>query len=141
VSDSDFFRVTHPFIKDLGVEFLDSGAGRSRVALQLTERHLNSWRVAHGGIIMTLLDVAMAIAGRSLDPNAGGGVTVEMKVSFLQPAAEGSRLIASGHAFHQSKTMAFCEGEIHDGDGCLVAKSLGTFKYIRRRPTDQPADA
>jgi acyl-CoA thioesterase len=141
VSNSDFFRVTHPFIKDLGVQFLDSGEGRSRVALQLTERHLNSWRVAHGGVIMTLLDVAMAVAGRSLDPNAGGGVTVEMKVSFLQPAPEGSRLIASGHAFHQSRTMAFCEGEIHDADGRLVAKSLGTFKYIRKRPTDQPADA
>src|SRR5580693_2177819 len=109
VSNSDFQRVPHPFIEDLGVEFLDSGAGRSRVALQLTARMLNSWSVAHGGIIMTLLDVAMAIAGRSLDPTAGGGVTVEMKVSFLQPAAEGSRLIATGHAFHQSKTMAFCE--------------------------------
>ena len=141
VSTSTSFRASHPFIKDLGVEFLESGAGRSRIALQLAERHLNSWSVAHGGVIMTLLDVAMAIAGRSLDPNAGGGVTVEMKVSFLQPAAAGSRLTASGHAFHQSSTMAFCEGEIHDGDGRLIAKSLGTFKYIRRRPTDQPADA
>jgi uncharacterized protein (TIGR00369 family) len=141
VATSNAPRDTHPFIRDLGVEFLDSGAGRSRIALQLTTRHLNSWSVAHGGVIMTLLDVAMAIAGRSLDPNAGGGVTVEMKVSFLQPALERSRLIASGHAFHQSKTMAFCEGEIHDGDGHLIAKALGTFKYIRKRPTDQPADA
>jgi acyl-CoA thioesterase len=140
VSNSDFPRVPHPFINDLGVEFLDSGAGRSRVALQLTQRHLNSWSVAHGGVIMTLLDVAMAIAGRSLDTHAGGGVTVEMKVSFLQPAIESSRLIATGHAFHQSKTMAFCEGEIHDAQGRLIAKSLGTFKYIRKRPTDQPAD-
>jgi acyl-CoA thioesterase len=47
--------------------------------LQLHARHLNSWNVAHGGVIMTLLDVAMAVAGRSLDPSAGGGVTVEMK--------------------------------------------------------------
>jgi acyl-CoA thioesterase len=141
VASTNAFRNPHPFIKDLGVEFLESGAGRSRVALQLTTRHLNGWNVAHGGIIMTLLDVAMAVAGRSLDPNAGGGVTVEMKVSFLQPAAAGSRLIASGHAFHQSKTMAFCEGEIRDENDSLIAKSLGTFKYIRKRPTDQPADA
>jgi acyl-CoA thioesterase len=140
VSSTDFSSVPHPFINDLGVEFLESGAGRSRIALQLSTRHLNSWKVAHGGVIMTLLDVAMAIAGRSLDPGAGGGVTVEMKVSFLQPAAEGSRLIATGHAFHQAKTMAFCEGEIRDTEARLIAKSLGTFKYIRRRPTDQPAD-
>ena len=38
---------------------------------------------------MTLLDVAMAVAGRSLDPSAGGGVTLEMKTNFLQPANAG----------------------------------------------------
>jgi len=45
---------------------------------------------------MTLLDVAMAVAGRSLDPAAGGGVTVEMKTTFVQPANAGTRLIADG---------------------------------------------
>jgi acyl-CoA thioesterase len=132
--------VPHPFIDDLGLEFLQSDAGHGSVALQLTTRHLNSWNAVHGGVIMTLLDVAMAVAGRSLDPDAGGGVTVEMKTSFLQPGLAGSRLIATGHAFHRSKTLAFCEGAVHDADGRLIARSMGTFKYIRRRPTDQPAD-
>jgi len=130
-----------PFNADLGIEILESGEGRSSVALQLTPRHLNSWNAVHGGIIMTLLDVAMAVAGRSLDPAAGGGVTVEMKVSFLQPGLAGSRLTAHGHAFHRSKTMSFCEGDIVDQDGRLIAKSLGTFKYIRKWPTDRPADS
>lgn len=130
-----------PFNQDLGIELLESGEGRGSVALQLTPRHLNSWNAVHGGIIMTLLDVAMAVAGRSLDPSAGGGVTVEMKVSFLQPGLAGSRLTAHGHAFHRSKTMSFCEGEVVDQDGRLIAKSLGTFKYIRKWPTDRPADS
>lgn len=78
---------------------------------------------------MSLLDVAMAVAGRSLEAHAGGGVTVEMKTSFLQPAKEGSRLIVSGHAFHRSSTMAFCEGEVRDGEDRLIAKAMGTFKY------------
>jgi acyl-CoA thioesterase len=134
------FRADIPFVNDLGVEFLTAEAGRATVALQLHARHLNSWNVAHGGVIMTLLDVAMAVAGRSLDPGAGGGVTVEMKTSFAQPAFAGSRLTASGHAFHRSSTMAFCEGEVRDETGRLIAKSMGSFKYIRRRPTDQPAD-
>jgi len=141
VSTATAFRNEVPFIKDLGVEFLAADAGRASVALQLSARHLNSWNVAHGGVLMTLLDVAMAVAGRSLDPSAGGGVTVEMKSSFLQPAHAGTRLIASGHAFHRSATMAFCEGEIRDAEGRLIAKSMGTFKYIRQRATGQPADA
>jgi acyl-CoA thioesterase len=129
------FRNEIPFLKDLGVEFLGADAGRATFALQLQARHLNSWNVAHGGVIMTLLDVAMSVAGRSLDPLAAGGVTVEMKTSFLQPGAAGSRLIASGRAFHRSKTMAFCEGEVRDGSDSLIAKSMGTFKYLHRRPT------
>jgi acyl-CoA thioesterase len=129
VTQTSAFRLNVPFIKELGVEFVSAGEGRSVVALNLEPWHLNSWSVAHGGVIMSLLDVAMAVAGRSLEAHAGGGVTVEMKTSFLQPAKEGSRLIVSGRAFHRSSTMAFCEGEVRDGEDRLIAKAMGTFKY------------
>ena len=59
-----------PFVKELGVEFVSAASGRAVLALALAPRHLNSWAVAHGGVLMTLLDVAMAVAGRSLDPEA-----------------------------------------------------------------------
>ena len=105
------FPVEIPFLTDLGVEFLGMAEGRAKIALDLSERHMNSWRVTHGGVIMTLLDVVMAMAGRSLDPESRAGVTVEMKTSFLQPAGSpGRRLIASGHAFHRSTTM--CQSSI-----------------------------
>jgi uncharacterized protein (TIGR00369 family) len=133
MSQSTGFANEIPFIQDLGVEFVSADNGRAVVALDLLPRHLNSWSVAHGGVLMTLLDVAMAVAGRSLDPEAAAGVTVEMKSSFLQPANAGTRLIATAHAFHRSNTMVFCDGEVRDGDGRLIAKSLGTFKYLKRR--------
>ncbi len=133
-------RLVVPFIDDLGIEFLDAPVGEGRVALQLADRHLNSWQVAHGGVIMTLLDIAMAIAGRSIDPESRGGVTVEMKTSFLQPGPAGDRLVAVGRAFHRSTTMAFCDGEVRDSHDRLIAKALGTFKSIRRidRPERRP---
>ncbi len=125
-------RADVPFLDDLGVDFLEAPVGEGRVALTLAPRHLNSWKVAHGGVIMTLLDIAMAVAGRSLDPDARGGVTVEMKTSFLQPGEAGSRLIAHGKAFHRSLTMSFCEGEVRDANDRLIAKAIGTFKTIKR---------
>jgi acyl-CoA thioesterase len=137
VTDLTHIRDTIPFIKDLGIEFVESGGGRATIALVLTPRHLNSWQAAHGGVIMTMLDVVMAVAGRSLDPNAAGGVTVEMKTSFLAPGRAGSRLLAHGHAFHRSTTMSFCESEVRDEKGRLLAKAMGTFKYISKRA--QPA--
>jgi acyl-CoA thioesterase len=132
MTQSTAFPADIPFIKDLGVEFISADNGRAVVALDLTARHLNSWSVAHGGVLMTLLDVAMAVAGRSLDPAAGGGVTVEMKTSFVQPANAATRLIASAHAFHRSSTMAFCDGEVRDTAERLIAKAMGTFKYLKR---------
>jgi uncharacterized protein (TIGR00369 family) len=132
MTQSTAFRNDIPFIKDLGVEFISAENGRAVIALNLAPRHLNSRSVAHGGVLMTLLDVAMAVAGRSLDSDAGGGVTVEMKTNFLQPANAGTRLIASGQVFHRSNTMAFCDGEVRDTDDRLIAKAMGTFKYLQR---------
>jgi acyl-CoA thioesterase len=133
VTQSTAFRLNIPFITELGIEFISAAEGRASVALNLEPRHLNSWAVAHGGVLMTLLDVAMAVAGRSLDPDAGGGVTVEMKTSFLQPGKAGARLTATGHAFHRSTTMAFCDGEVRDANDRLIAKAMGTFKYHRKK--------
>jgi acyl-CoA thioesterase len=125
-----------PFVKELGVEFVSAAGGRAVLALALAPRHLNSWAVAHGGVLMTLLDVAMAVAGRSLDPEAGAGVTVEMKTSFLQPAHAQSRLVATAQAFHRSGTMTFCDAEVRDAQERLIAKSMGTFKFRKPQRVD-----
>lgn len=132
VSKLQPFPAEIPFLHDLGVEFLGMGDGRAEVALTLQPRHMNSWHVTHGGVVMTLLDVVMSMAGRSLDPEARGGVTIEMKTSFMEPGGRaGGRIVARGHAFHRSRTMCFCDGELWDGER-LVAKAMGTFKYLKR---------
>jgi uncharacterized protein (TIGR00369 family) len=121
-----------PFLDDLGLEVVQMIGGESEVALDLALRHTNSWQVMHGGVTMTLLDVCMARAARSLDPKATGAATIEMKVSFFQPGGRlGERMIARGKVLHRSTTMYYCEGEVWNGDR-LVAKAMGTFKLVRR---------
>lgn len=124
------FGVTIPFIDDLGVEYISAAHGVAVVALTLQTRHLNSWAVAHGGVLMSMLDVAMAGAGRTVFTDAGSAVTIEMKTTFLQPGNQGSRLTTTGRAFHHSTTMAFCEGEVRDEHDRLIARAMGTFKYL-----------
>jgi acyl-CoA thioesterase len=126
------FQVAVPFLDEIGIELISMENGEAEISLLLQERHMNSWKVAHGGVILTMLDVVMSMAGRSFDPQARAGVTVEMKTSFMQPAGgTGNRITASGRVLHRSNTLVFCEGEIRNERGYL-AKALGTFKYLRR---------
>lgn len=126
-----------PFVRELGAELVRAERGVAEIALQLTGSHMNSWGVAHGGVVMSLLDVAMARAGKSLvDAERDGGgagvgsVTVEMKTSFFRPGR--GRIVAVGRVLHRSTTMAYCEAELLDEAGQLVAKALGTIKFLSR---------
>lgn len=125
-----------PFVETLGFELRRFGDGEAEIAHDPGEGHLNSYRVAHGGLLMTLLDVAMAHA--AVSPRGGeppepgtGAVTIEMKTSFLHPA-EGP-LVAHGRLLQPARSVAFCEGEVRDAHGRLCAHATGTFK-LKRRP-------
>jgi uncharacterized protein (TIGR00369 family) len=100
---------------------------------------MNSFRSVHGGVTLTLLDIAMAMAARSLEPTAVFALTVEMKTSFIA-AAEG-KLVANGHCIHLGKYLAFCEAEAHDATGKLIATATGTFQLRRDRGDSPPPEA
>ena len=65
---------------------------------------------------MTLLDVTMAAAARSVQTPDMGVVTIEMKTSFMQPGARPAAS-AKGRLMHRTATMAFTEGTIYDAKG------------------------
>jgi uncharacterized protein (TIGR00369 family) len=126
-----------PFVESLGFELHHFDGGHAELRVDLDDAHLNSWDVAHGGVLMTMLDVAMAHAARSIHAHEAdfgpGVVTIEMKTSFMRPA-EG-RLRAAATLLHRSTTMAFCEASVFDDDDHLCAHATGTFKYLRKLPT------
>ena len=127
------FALDIPFVETLGMQLWRFDGGFAEISLEVRPEMQNSWAVAHGGVVMTLLDVVMAHAARSVrddtDHGAPGIVTVEMKTSFLRPAT--GRLMATGHLLHGTRSMAFCEGSVHDASGALCAHATGTFKFLR----------
>jgi uncharacterized protein (TIGR00369 family) len=120
-----------PFAKEMGMELLLADNGHSRLELEVRPEYLNGWGAVHGGVTMTALDVAMAVAARSLEPDGKGVVTIEMKTSFMQAGPTEGRMIATGTCVHRSSSMAFCEAEIRDEADRLVARASGTFKFLR----------
>ena len=121
------FQVHIPFVELLGFELETFEGGEASISFNPRPEHENSFNVVHGGASMTLLDVVMAHAARSVEP-AMGCVTIEMKTSFMR-AAKGP-LLAKGKLLHRTKTMAFCEGWLYDESGKLCCHATGTFKYV-----------
>ena len=126
------FGVDIPFVQHLGFELMLFEGGHSQINYDPKPEHLNSFNVVHGGASMTLLDVTMAVAARSVSQEMGV-VTIEMKTSFMQ-AARGP-LVAKGRLIHRTATMAFTEASIFDAGNKICAHATGTFKYVKRLVT------
>ena len=126
------FGVEIPFVHHLGFELVKFEGGESQIDYLPKPEHLNSFLVTHGGALMTLLDVTMATAARSVQQDMGV-VTIEMKTSFMQPAR--GQLSGKGRLMHRTATMAFTEATIFDAGGRACAHATGTFKYVRRLAT------
>jgi uncharacterized protein (TIGR00369 family) len=128
------FGVPIPFVDHLGFTLEKFEGGHSELHFAPRAEHLNSFDVAHGGVVMTLLDVTMATAARSVEPGMGV-VTIEMKTSFMRPAQgeAGFKLISQGTLLQRTRAMAFTEAKIFDAQGQLCAHATGTFKYLPRR--------
>ncbi|MDF3937006.1 PaaI family thioesterase [Pseudomonas citronellolis] len=131
-SYTEYRGIEIPFLDHLKLRYLpagEAGAGE-RLVLRVEREHLNGWNNAHGGVLMTLLDVAMALASSHADEERRGCVTIEMKTSFLRPGGDiGQVLEACGEVRHRTRSIAFCEAQIRNAAGEVVATASGTFKY------------
>jgi uncharacterized protein (TIGR00369 family) len=122
-----------PFLKLLGVRCLSAEMGKGEILLALKPEHTNTWDVAHGGVLLTLMDVAMAVAARSGDPGDRSVVTIEMKNNFMQ-AANGI-LRVKADTVRRTATMAFCEAKLYNDQGEICCMATGTFQFLKRLAT------
>ncbi len=120
-----------PFADLLGVRIAHREPGLARVEVDARPDLWNSHGAAHGGVVMTLADIALAVAAMTTDPQSRGAVTIELSVTFIQPGT--GRLVAEGRCLRCGKSISFSEGEVRDAAGNLVAKALGTFS-LRHGP-------
>ena len=137
MSEPNPFGVEIPFVEHLGFEMVFMEGGRSELRYLPKHEHMNSFLVTHGGAIMTLLDVTLATAARSIDETVGV-VTIEMKTTFMRPCQ--GLLTGKGELMHRTKSMAFVQGTVFDAAGHACAHATGTFKYVQRPAPTAPAN-
>jgi uncharacterized protein (TIGR00369 family) len=116
-----------PFLDKIGMRRVRVGGGEAVVALDLQPDLLNNHGAGHGGVLMTLLDSAMANAALSRVDFTREVVTIDMHIGFMRPST--GRLEVTGRATGGGRSVCFCEAEAVDASGQVVAKSMGTFRY------------
>jgi len=120
-----------PFVAHLGLTTEALGQGMARLSMLLPEHFTNSLGTAHGGVIMSLLDVALCTAARTLHPESTGVVTIDMSTSFIG-GGSGGTLIAEARVLKDGRSMTFVEAEAKNADGSLVAKAIGTVRVRKK---------
>ena len=126
----DYFGLRIPFLDHIGLVPGEMGNGVVTASLPLAREITNSRGEAQGGALMTALDFAMSAAVRSAHPDATGAATIDMNTSFLAPAV--MDLVIEARCVKAGRSITFCEGEIRDVKGELVARATGTFKILRK---------
>ncbi|WP_341676007.1 PaaI family thioesterase [Comamonas thiooxydans] len=118
-----------PFLKTVGMRNLDVRDGEAAIELDFDPTvHANGIGVAHGGVLCTLLDVAMGYAAYAWSSNPGPIVTVNQNVQFI--SAMRGPVKVQGRVVRGGASMVFCSAEVLDDTGASIAVGQGVFKKI-----------
>jgi acyl-coenzyme A thioesterase PaaI-like protein len=106
-----------------------------RCAVTLAPQY-QGWRgIAHGGIVMALLDEAMAHAAGFAGHR---GVTASVNVRFRKPVPLEEPIEVLGRVTWQRRSVLGVEASVLDGDGNLLVRGEGSF--VSRGPLEAAAD-
>jgi acyl-CoA thioesterase len=101
-----------PWARALGVEYLDLGPSRCRVALTLRPSMLNHQGTPHGGVIFSLADVAF---GAACNARGGTWVALSMTIGYLTAAPAGARLVALARERRRGRRAGFYDVTVSAG--------------------------
>ena len=123
------------FIGLVGPIYYRNLGDRTETKLLLERRHVNPMGSAHGGLLMTLMDITLgSTAGASV---GFGGVypTVQLSCSFMAAAMMGEELRGEAEVQRMTKTLAFVNGRLTVGDRIIMTAS----SVFRNPPAGAPS--
>jgi len=118
-----------PFVQALGIELTAFGAGWCETRIRIVPTQQQQHGFVHAGVIMTLADHTCGGAAVTMAPDGREVITIENKVSFLQPA-HASLLLCRAVTLRAGKRIVFVEADVKTEAGVLVAKASSTLSFI-----------
>jgi uncharacterized protein (TIGR00369 family) len=118
-----------PYFRLQSMTIAELAPGRSRLELELGEKHLQPFGIVHGGVFATLVDAAGFWASYAELAEGPGLTTVEMKLNYLAPA-KGGRLVGLGQSLKVGRSLALAEARVEDAAGRLAAHGTVTMMVL-----------
>ena len=112
----------------LGYERLSWSEGSTVIAWDATPEYgfpTASGTVIQGGLVTAILDAAMGGACWSVIDADAAFLTADLRVEFLRSTRPG-RVVATGSVVRRTRRVVFCEAQLHDDSGQLLAASRCT---------------
>jgi uncharacterized protein (TIGR00369 family) len=118
-----------PFVRHLGLRLERLEPDRALLAMPFSEPLVTIGDVVHGGAVSSLIDTAAMAAAWSTPglPENIRGTTVGLSIQFLA-TARSRELVADATVIRRGRSLCYCEVDVTDSDGQLVAKGLVTYK-------------
>ena len=121
---------TRGFGRQVGPLFRKDEDGRRVMGLYVEDHHTNGMQNAHGGLLMTLADMAWGNVV-SMERSVFW-VTVRLTCDFLASASSGEWLEAGGELVSDDDGLYIVRGRVWSAQKTLVS-GTGVFKSIRPR--------
>lgn len=121
-----------PIWSHLNMKLHFANDGKSKIELPVTTELKQAYGVVHGGIISTVLDMAMSSALSTTLADEEFSTTIDLNVSFLRPMF-GESLIGEGKVVKRGKRVIVVNGETKDENGNVIATSTGHFMILQRK--------
>src|SRR6185436_12528351 len=111
-------------IRDVSYE-----AGSVTLDFEVDRSLANQLGSVQGGVVATMLDACIGMAGTIKSGGVLAMPCAEMKVSFVRPVPPGA-LVGRGETIRLGKTIAFIEASLFDEAGKLLARGSATTAPI-----------
>jgi acyl-coenzyme A thioesterase 13 len=123
-----------PFTELIGPVYIRTSDGMPVLGLRVSSEHANRRGRAHGGLMMTLADIAVSRASVATLPPGATIATADLHISFLESVGEGQWLEAVPSVDRQGRALIHASCELR-ADGALTARVLATIAVRLPFPT------
>ena len=108
--------------------------GIQHFVLKAEAHHCNRHEIVHGGLMMTMIDLAMVVAAKKTwDEQL---VTVSLNSEFVDAGRAGDLIEANGELVRRTGSMAFVRGRVYAGERTLLSSSA-VLKRMRVKTTER----